>query len=237
MDSYEIINYIATAPRKTPVKVYLKGQLAQLDFSNSDYFGDEHSGILFCEWCDFMDILKRQETSITKYIVESDRRNSAIPLLDLKNINARIEPGAMIREMVEIGDNCVIMMGAVVNIGAVIGKNTMIDMNTVIGGRAMIGANCHIGAGAVVAGVIEPPSADPVIIEDNVLVGANAVILEGENRLRGGGGRRIDCHTGCSAGNRGCRCSGPHRQERRCPHQRQDQTDRRVAQTLMTVPA
>jgi len=179
MDSYEIINYIATAPRKTPVKVYLKGQLAQLDFSNSDYFGDEHSGILFCEWCDFMDILKRQETSITKYIVESDRRNSAIPLLDLKNINARIEPGAMIREMVEIGDNCVIMMGAVVNIGAVIGKNTMIDMNTVIGGRAMIGANCHIGAGAVVAGVIEPPSADPVIIEDNVLVGANAVILEG----------------------------------------------------------
>ncbi|MFH1214111.1 MAG: 2,3,4,5-tetrahydropyridine-2,6-dicarboxylate N-acetyltransferase, partial [Candidatus Neomarinimicrobiota bacterium] len=179
MDSYEIINYIATAPRKTPVKVYLKGQLAQLDFSNSDYFGDEHSGILFCEWCDFMDILKRQGTSITKYIVESDRRNSAIPLLDLKNINARIEPGAMIREMVEIGDNCVIMMGAVVNIGAVIGKNTMIDMNTVIGGRAMIGANCHIGAGAVVAGVIEPPSADPVIIEDNVLVGANAVILEG----------------------------------------------------------
>jgi len=38
---------------------------------------------------------------------------------------------------------------------------------------------CHIGAGAVVAGVIEPPSAKPVVIEDNVLVGANAVILEG----------------------------------------------------------
>ncbi len=43
----------------------------------------------------------------------------------------------------------------------------------------MIGSNCHIGAGAVVAGVVEPPSATPVMIEDNVLVGANAVILEG----------------------------------------------------------
>lgn len=55
----------------------------------------------------------------------------------------------------------------------------MIDMNAVIGGRAMIGKDCHIGAGAVVAGVIEPPSATPVIIRDHVLVGANAVILEG----------------------------------------------------------
>ena len=39
--------------------------------------------------------------------------------------------------------------------------------------------SCHIGAGAVVAGVLEPPSKQPVIIEDEVLIGANAVILEG----------------------------------------------------------
>jgi tetrahydrodipicolinate N-succinyltransferase len=52
-------------------------------------------------------------------------------------------------------------------------------MNVVVGGRAVVGANSHIGAGAVVAGVIEPPSATPVMIDDNVLVGANAVILEG----------------------------------------------------------
>jgi 2,3,4,5-tetrahydropyridine-2,6-dicarboxylate N-acetyltransferase len=55
----------------------------------------------------------------------------------------------------------------------------MIDMNVVVGGRAIIGNNCHIGAGAVLAGVIEPPNANPVIIEDDVLVGANAVVLEG----------------------------------------------------------
>jgi tetrahydrodipicolinate N-acetyltransferase len=55
----------------------------------------------------------------------------------------------------------------------------MIDMNVVVGARALVGADCHIGAGAVLAGVLEPPSADPVVIEDGVLIGANAVVLEG----------------------------------------------------------
>jgi 2,3,4,5-tetrahydropyridine-2,6-dicarboxylate N-acetyltransferase len=71
------------------------------------------------------------------------------------------------------------MMGAVINIGAVVGAGTMIDMNAVVGARALVGRDCHIGAGAVLAGVLEPPSAAPVVIEDEVLVGANAVVLEG----------------------------------------------------------
>ena len=97
----------------------------------------------------------------------------------LKGVKARIEPGAIIREKVEIGEGAVIMMGAVINIGAVVGKGTMIDMGAVLGGRATVGDRCHIGAGAVLAGVVEPASATPVIIEDNVLVGANAVVIEG----------------------------------------------------------
>ena len=111
--------------------------------------------------------------------LEIDRRNSAVPLADLSKYNARIEPGAIIRDMVEIGDKAVIMMGAVLNIGAIIGEGTMIDMNVVVGGRAIVGKNCHIGAGTVLAGVVEPPSATPVVVEDNVLMGANAVVLEG----------------------------------------------------------
>lgn len=99
--------------------------------------------------------------------------------MDTKNINARIEPGAIIRDNVEIGDHAVIMMGAIINIGAQIGENTMIDMGAVLGGRAIVKNNCHIGAGAVLAGVVEPASATPVIVEDNVLIGANAVIIEG----------------------------------------------------------
>ena len=52
-------------------------------------------------------------------------------------------------------------------------------MGAVLGGRATVGARCHVGAGAVLAGVVEPASATPVIVEDGVLIGANAVVIEG----------------------------------------------------------
>lgn len=179
MDSYEIINYISNSVKKTPAKVYLQGELSKIDFGSMEYFGNEKSGILFIEINELQNFLDKNKNYLEKHRIEIDRRNSAIPLADLSKYKARIEPGAVIRDLVEIGDNCVIMMGAVLNIGAVIGERTMIDMNVVVGGRAIVGKNCHIGAGTVLAGVIEPPSADPVIIEDDVLIGANAVVLEG----------------------------------------------------------
>lgn len=55
----------------------------------------------------------------------------------------------------------------------------MIDMGAVLGARATVGEDVHVGAGAVLAGVLEPPSKTPVIIEDGVMIGANAVVLEG----------------------------------------------------------
>lgn len=179
MDSYEIIRTISEAKKKTPAKVYLQGNLGSIDFGNLDYFGSDVSGILFCEYSEFEEFYNKNKENITKHKIEVDRRNSAIPMADLTKYNCRIEPGAVVRDMVEIGDHCVIMMGAVLNIGAEIGERTMIDMNVVVGGRAIVGKNCHIGAGTVLAGVIEPPSADPVIIEDDVLIGANVVVLEG----------------------------------------------------------
>ena len=135
--------------------------------------------IVMGNWADIAPVLEAASNDIVDCVVENDRRNSGVPLLDLKGVNARIEPGAIIREQVEIGDNAVVMMGAIINIGAVVGAGTMIDMGAVLGGRAIVGAHCHIGAGAVLAGVIEPASATPVVIEDNVLVGANAVVIEG----------------------------------------------------------
>ena len=116
---------------------------------------------------------------IKNFRVENDRRNSAIPMLDLLAIDARIEPGAIIRDKVIIGKNAVIMMGAVINIGAEIGQGSMVDMNAVIGARGKIGKRVHLGAGAVVAGVLEPPSKSPCEIGDDVMIGANSVILEG----------------------------------------------------------
>jgi tetrahydrodipicolinate N-acetyltransferase len=178
MDANEIISFIQKSEKKTPVKVYVKGQLEGIVFPDGvQAFVSQETGVLFGEWSQLKTVLDSE--AIVDYVVENDRRNSAIPLLDLKGIKARIEPGAIIRDQVEIGDNAVIMMGAVINIGASIGEGTMIDMNAVLGGRATVGKNSHIGAGAVLAGVIEPPSAKPVIVEDDVVVGANAVLLEG----------------------------------------------------------
>lgn len=176
----QIIEFIQKSEKKTPVKVYLKGNLEKMEFgSDIKSFIQGKTGVIFGDWSQVEPLLAKYQSDIEDFVIENDRRNSAIPLIDLKNINARIEPGAIIREHVEIGDNAVIMMGSVINIGASIGEQTMIDMNAVVGGRAMIGNRCHIGAGAVIAGVIEPPSATPVIIEDDVLIGANAVIIEG----------------------------------------------------------
>lgn len=181
MDAHEIISYISNAKKATPVKVYVKGEgISGLSFGeHTKVFGEGDSLVLFGEWADIAPVLEANSEKIVDYVVENDRRNSAIPMLDLKGINSRIEPGAFIRDQVEIGNNCIIMMGAIINIGAVIGDGTMIDMGAVLGGRATVGKNCHIGAGTVLAGVIEPPSATPVIVEDDVLIGANAVVLEG----------------------------------------------------------
>lgn len=182
MDYQAIRDIIANSKKTTPVKVYVRheGELALEDGAELKAFPTgAGTTILVGEWDRVREVLAREAPKIRYHHLENDRRNSAVPLLDLKGVKARIEPGAVIRDGVEIGDHVIVMMGAVVNIGAVIGESTMIDMNAVVGARAIVGRDCHIGAGAVLAGVLEPPSAEPAVIEDGVLVGANAVILEG----------------------------------------------------------
>ncbi|MGL5989830.1 2,3,4,5-tetrahydropyridine-2,6-dicarboxylate N-acetyltransferase [Cetobacterium sp.] len=174
----DLIGFIKNSKKKTMSKVYINGSIK---FCNNEIFSfkGEYGVILIGDWKEIEAIIKNNENTIENYFVENLSRNSGVPLLDTKSINARIEPGSIIRDKVKIGDNAVIMMGAIINIGAEIGEGTMIDMNAVLGGRAIVGKRCHIGAGTVLAGVIEPPSAQPVIVEDDVIIGANAVVIEG----------------------------------------------------------
>ena len=188
---YDIARYIKDAKKSTPLKVYLNSTLEDSNFQNLEFYGNNGNYILFGEKEEILPFIEKHSSKIKHYRIENSKRNSAIPTLNLIDIEARIEPGATIRDMVSIGKNAVIMMGAVINIGAEIGEGTMVDMNAVIGARGKLGKNVHLGAGAVVAGVLEPPSKEPCIIEDNVLIGANAVILEGvkigENSVVGAG--------------------------------------------------
>lgn len=176
---YDIAKFIKESKKTTPVTAYVMGELKDPKETSIEFYGFDKFYILFGEGNDILNFIKSNKDKIIKYKLQYDRRNSAIPLLNTLNIDARIEPGSIIRDKVSIGKNSVIMMGAVINIGAYIGDEAMIDMNAVIGARGIIGARSHIGAGAVIAGVLEPPSSKPCEIEEDVLIGANAVILEG----------------------------------------------------------
>lgn len=178
-DPYEIARFIKESKKTTPVKAYVQGNLEGVSTEGIEVFGGNGFYVLFGEGKDVVALLEGNKDKVSNYKLEQSRRNSAIPMLDLLNIEARIEPGSTIRDRVSIGKNAVIMMGAVINIGAEIGEETMVDMNAVVGARGKLGKRVHLGAGAVVAGVLEPPSKEPCIIGDDVLIGANAVILEG----------------------------------------------------------
>lgn len=176
----EIIAYISQSKKSTPLKIYVNTMLERDAFPKTfKVFGSEGSYTIFADLKDWSPFYEVNSEQISELEIEQDRRHSAIPLLDTSKVDARIEPGSFIRDHATIGKNAVVMMGAVINIGAVVGEGTMIDMGAVLGGRATTGKNVHVGAGAVLSGVIEPANATPVIIEDNVLIGANAVILEG----------------------------------------------------------
>jgi 2,3,4,5-tetrahydropyridine-2-carboxylate N-succinyltransferase len=73
----------------------------------------------------------------------------------------------------------VVLMPSYVNIGAWVGPNTMVDTWATVGSGAQIGADVHLAGGVGIGGVLEPPGARPVIVEDGVFVGSRAAIVEG----------------------------------------------------------
>jgi 2,3,4,5-tetrahydropyridine-2,6-dicarboxylate N-succinyltransferase len=73
----------------------------------------------------------------------------------------------------------VILMPAFVNIGARVGEGSMIDTWATVGSGAQIGGGVHISGGVGIGGVLEPPSARPVIIEDGAFIGSRCIIVEG----------------------------------------------------------
>lgn len=90
----------------------------------------------------------------------------------------RAVPGAVARRGAYIAPG-VVLMPSFVNIGAYVGNGTMVDTWATIGSCAQIGSNCHISGGAGIGGVLEPLQAGPVIIEDNVFIGARSEVAEG----------------------------------------------------------
>jgi 2,3,4,5-tetrahydropyridine-2-carboxylate N-succinyltransferase len=105
--------------------------------------------------------------------------NDKIPTKhDLAGQGVRVVPPGTIR----YGAHCepgVIVMPGYVNIGAYVGAETMVDTWATVGSCAQIGRNVHLSGGVGIGGVLEPPSARPVIIEDGAFIGSRSVIVEG----------------------------------------------------------
>lgn len=97
---------------------------------------------------------------------------------DFTQAGFRSVPGSFVRKGAFIGANTV-LMPSFVNIGAYVDTGTMVDTWATIGSCAQIGKNCHISGGVGIGGVLEPLQANPVIIEDNVFIGARSEVAEG----------------------------------------------------------
>lgn len=92
--------------------------------------------------------------------------------------NVRVVPPGVVRYGAYLGPGVVVMPGYV-NIGARVGAGTMVDTWATVGSCAQVGRDCHLAGGVGIGGVLEPPGARPVILEDGVFVGSRAVIVEG----------------------------------------------------------
>jgi 2,3,4,5-tetrahydropyridine-2-carboxylate N-succinyltransferase len=96
------------------------------------------------------------------------------------NDGVRIVPGgSSIRRGTYVAPGVVCMPPMYINVGAYVGKNTMVDSHALVGSCAQIGERVHLSAAAQIGGVLEPVSAAPVVIEDDVLVGGNCGVYEG----------------------------------------------------------
>ncbi|HVJ90482.1 MAG TPA: 2,3,4,5-tetrahydropyridine-2,6-dicarboxylate N-succinyltransferase [Labilithrix sp.] len=102
-----------------------------------------------------------------------------IPLKkDFASQNVRVVPPGVVRYGAFCEPNVIVMPGYV-NIGARVGAGSMVDTWATVGSCAQIGKDVHLAGGVGIGGVLEPPGARPVIVEDGVFVGSRAVIVEG----------------------------------------------------------
>ena len=102
-----------------------------------------------------------------------------IPLKkNFKKLGVRVVPPGTARYGSYLAPNVVLMPGYV-NIGAYVDSGTMVDTHATVGSCAQVGKNVHLAGAARVGGVLEPPQANPVIIEDNCFIGSAVSIMEG----------------------------------------------------------
>jgi 2,3,4,5-tetrahydropyridine-2,6-dicarboxylate N-succinyltransferase len=93
-------------------------------------------------------------------------------------LGVRVVPPATVRYGAYLSRG-VVLMPSYVNIGAWVGPNTMVDTWATVGSGAQIGSDVHLAGGVGIGGVLEPPGARPVIVEDGAFLGSRCIVVEG----------------------------------------------------------
>ncbi|HEX2733685.1 MAG TPA: 2,3,4,5-tetrahydropyridine-2,6-dicarboxylate N-succinyltransferase [Polyangiaceae bacterium] len=96
----------------------------------------------------------------------------------LDSAGVRVVPPGTVRYGAHLEPGCIVMPGYV-NIGAYVGAGTMVDTWATVGSCAQVGKHVHLSGGVGLGGVLEPPGAQPVIIEDGAFIGSRCIIVEG----------------------------------------------------------
>lgn len=97
---------------------------------------------------------------------------------NLKEQGIRVVPPGTVRYGAFLEPGCIVMPGYV-NIGAYVGAGSMVDTWATVGSCAQIGKNVHLSGGVGIGGVLEPPQASPVIVEDGAFIGSRCIVVEG----------------------------------------------------------
>ncbi len=108
------------------------------------------------------------------------RDRAALPPRRLAGGPWRIVPGGTaVRSGVHLEPGVVVMPPSYINVGAWVGADTMVDSHVLVGSCAQVGERVHLAAGVLLGGVLEPPGARPVIVEDDAFIAAGSALLEG----------------------------------------------------------
>ncbi len=108
-----------------------------------------------------------------------DKNTLPLKRISLKDSIRLVPGGSSIRTGAYIASGVICMPPMYINIGAYVDEGTMIDSHALVGTCAQVGKNVHLSAASQLGGVLEPPNARPVIIEDDVMIGGNCGIYEG----------------------------------------------------------
>ena len=146
---------------------------------------DETGAVVVHEWLKQAILLLFALRSITTERCGPFEYADKLPLKsDFAAAGVRVVPGASARWGSYVGPGA-ILMPSYVNIGARVGSGTMVDTWATVGSCAQIGERVHLSGGVGIGGVLEPPNAVPVIVEDDVLVGSRCMVTQGARVGRG----------------------------------------------------